>query len=382
MSYKTNTPLYIDNAATTRPDPRVMELVLRLMVEEYGNAGSRTHAFGVQALKAVNKARDQVAKIVAATPEEVVFTSGATESDNLAVLGLAEYGIAAGRCHIVASAIEHKAVLEPLAHLKSRGFEVTLIKPDCEGHVSAEDILAAIRPNTLLVSLMHGNNETGALQPIDMIADELPDDGPFFHVDAAQTFGRQIEALRNPRIDLISISGHKIHAPMGVGALIARRRGGRRIPLSPLMFGGGQEHGLRPGTQPVALIAGLGLASELALKEADSRRKSCLATRARALEALAPLEPRVLGGVEVLPHILALAVPGVDSEALMVVAKDLLALSNGSACTSARYEPSHVLVAMGLEEDQIAGTVRLSWSHDTGAVPWEELTRRLMDLRP
>lgn len=383
VSKETNTPLYLDNAATTQPDPRVIDLVMRLMIEDYGNAGSRTHAFGIQALKAVNRARDQVAKVVGATPDEIIFTSGATESDNIAILGLADYGTATGRRHLVASAIEHKAVLEPLAHLKTRGFEVTLIKPDRQGHVFAADVLAAVRPDTLLVSLMHANNETGALQPIAAVADGLGDDGPYLHVDAAQTFGREIEALRHSRIDLISISGHKIFAPKGVGALVVRRRGGRRVPLAPLMFGGGQERGLRPGTQPVPLIAGLGLASELALKEADARRQICQTIRAEVLDALAPLGPLVLGGAgeETLPHILSFAVPGVDSEAVMVAAKDLFALSNGSACTSSSYEPSHVLTAMGLDEDQLAGTVRLSWSHETGVAPWSELVRRLDDLR-
>lgn len=182
---------------------------------------------------------------------------------------------------------------------------------------------------------------------------------------------------------MISISGHKIYAPKGVGALAIRRRGGRRVPLAPLMFGGGQERGLRPGTQPVALIAGLGLASELALREAETRRAACLAIRKQALDALNPLNPLILGGKEgeVLPHILSLAVSGVDSEAVMVAAKDLLAISNGSACTSSSYAPSHVLIAMGLDDDQVAGTVRLSWSHDTGAAPWSELAQRLQDLR-
>lgn len=381
VSLETNIPIYLDNAATTRPDPRVMNLVIRLMAEEYGNAGSRTHAAGALAQKAVNAARDQVAKVVGAAPDEVLFTSGATESDNLALLGLADAGEASQRRHIVASAVEHKAVLEPLAHLATRGFEVTLVKPDASGRVAASDVLAAVRKDTLLVSLMHGNNETGAVQPIEDVADGLESDGPYFHVDAAQTFGRLIPPLRHRRIDLISVSGHKIFAPKGVGALVARRRDGRRAPLKPLMFGGGQERGLRPGTQPVALIAGLGLASELALKEADARRAACEATRRDALEALAPLGPLVLGSEDALPHILSLSVPGVDSEAVMVAAKDLMALSNGSACTSSSYEPSHVLTAMGLDEDQVAGTVRLSWSHDTGVVPWDELARRLGALR-
>jgi cysteine desulfurase len=375
-------PVYLDAAATTPVDPRVAQLVLRLMVEEYGNAGSRTHVYGAAALGYVNKARDQLAKALGASADEVVFTSGATEADNIAILGLADHGVKSGRRHIVSTAMEHKAVIEPLEELVKRGFEVTLVRPDRRGHVTADEVLAAVRDDTLLVSIMHGNNETGALQPIEAIAAGLSDE-PFFHVDAAQTFGRETPTLHNPRIDLIAVSGHKVFGPKGVGALIARRRSGRRIPLTPLMFGGGQERGLRPGTHPTPLIAGLGLAAELAEKERVQRRDACLAIRSAALAALAPLGARVHGDETrgVLTNILSLAIPGVDSEAVMVAAKDIMAMSNGSACTSSRYEPSHVLAAMGLETEVIAGTVRMSWTHLTPSAAWSELAARLDDLR-
>ncbi|HEX7948668.1 MAG TPA: aminotransferase class V-fold PLP-dependent enzyme, partial [Phenylobacterium sp.] len=202
-------------------------------------------------------------------------------------------------------------------------------------------------------------------------------------VDAAQTYGRETPSLRYRRIDLIALSGHKVFGPKGVGALIARRRGGRRIPLSPLMFGGGQERGLRPGTQPTPLIAGFGLAAELAEKERVARREACVALRTTALSALAPLAPIIHGDAArgVLPNILSLAFPGVDSEAIMVAAKDLVAISNGSACTSASYEPSHVLEAMGLDRDVVDGTIRISWTHLTPPPPWALLAARLDDLR-
>ena len=240
-----------------------------------------------------------------------------------------------------------------------------------------------ISDRTALVSVMHANNESGAVQPLAAIADRLAPDGPIFHVDAAQSFGRLNEALAHPRIDLIALSGHKVFAPKGVGALVARRRGGKRPPLTPLMYGGGQERGLRPGTLPVPLIAGFGLAAKLAHDERDARRAACEAVRRRALDTLAVLGPHVHGdGARgVLPHILSLAVPGVDSEAIMVAAKDLVAISNGSACTSASYEPSHVLVAMGLDRDIVAGTIRISWAHGSGDLPWGELVRRIDDLR-
>ena len=377
-------PVYLDHAATTGVDSRVADLVMRLMVEELGNAGSRTHIYGASAAAAVTRARERIAAPLASEPGDVIFTSGATESDNLATLGLASFGRSSGRLHIVSTAIEHKAILEPLAHLSEHGFDVTLIQPDRAGYISADDVLSAVRPDTLLVSVMHANNETGALQPISAVAEGLlahPES--FFHVDAAQTYGRRNEDLRHARIDLISLSAHKLFAPKGVGALIVRRRAGRRPPLTPLMFGGGQERTLRPGTLPVPLIAGFGLAAELAHDELSERRAICQSHRAAALEAFKRLDPVVHGDERrgVLPHILSLAVPGLDSEAVMVAAKAMVAISNGSACTSAKYEPSHVLRAMTLPDDVIDGTLRLSWSHRTPDVHWDELVAALDDLR-
>lgn len=377
-------PIYLDHAATTGVDPRVAELAMRLMVEEFGNAGSRTHIYGASAAAAVTRAREQIAAPLASDPDDVIFTSGATESDNLATLGLASFGQSAGRRHIVSTAIEHKAILEPLDQLAQRGFEVTLIQPDSAGYISSDDVLAAVRPDTLLVSIMHGNNETGAIQPITDIAERLGSNSEtYLHVDAAQTFGRQTDDLRHPRIDLISLSAHKLFAPKGVGALIVRRRAGRRPPLTPLMFGGGQERTLRPGTLPVPLIAGFGLAAELAHDELSERRAICQKHRTAALTAFERLFPIVHGDEQrgVLPHILSLAVPGLDSEAVMVASKSLVAISNGSACTSAKYEPSHVLRAMSLPGDVVDGTLRISWSHLTPDVPWENLVAALDDLR-
>ncbi|WP_083354723.1 aminotransferase class V-fold PLP-dependent enzyme [Mesorhizobium sp. LCM 4577] len=375
--------VYLDMAATTPTDRRVAELVLEYMTREFGNAGSRTHAYGADALAAVNAARAQIARTIKADASDVLFTSGATEADNLAILGLAEAGRQANRRHLVSTSIEHKAVLEPLQHLAATGFEVTLVSPDKHGRVSPSDVLAAVRPDTLLVSIMHANNETGVVQPIEAVADALHGECPYLHVDAAQTFGRLNRALSHPRIDLISLSGHKIYAPKGIGALIMKRRSGRRAPIAPLMFGGGQERGLRPGTLPVPLIVGLGLAAELAEKEREQRLRKCVAIRMAALEALAPLSPHVHGEEDfgVLPHILSVSIPGVDSEAAMVATKDIVAISNGSACTSASYQPSHVLEAMRVPADVTAGTVRISWSHETQTLPWGLFASRLNDLR-
>lgn len=357
-------PSYLDFAATSPVDQRVADLVMRLMVSEFGNAGSRTHAYGADAAKRVERAREQVARVVGAESADVIFTSGATEADNLAILGLAAAGVASGRTHIVSTAVEHKAVLEPIEALAARGFEVTHVPTGPSGAVDAGDVMAAIRPTTLLVSVMHVNNETGVRQPIDEIADQLVRtiDGPFLHTDAAQGFAKELDALRHPRIDMISISGHKVFAPKGVGALVLRRRDRRRPPLQALMFGGGQEKGLRPGTIPVPLVAGLGLAAELAVTEHDERVTSALSARASLLDALAPFQPVVNGDPALaLPHILNVSIPGLDSEAAMLALKDTVAISNGSACTSSSYEPSHVLTAMGVDDDVRRGALRFSW---------------------
>ena len=257
-------PVYLDCNATTPIDSEVEKIFLLFIREEFGNAGSRTHEFGARAKQAVQKARDQVAALVKGQREDVIFTSGATESNNLAILGLREHAEKTGRRHIISTAIEHKAVLEPLEFLAEHGFEITRLKPCAGGAVSADQVAAALQPDTILVSVMHVNNETGIIQPLAEIAKALGTHEAFFHTDAAQGFGKLIPELQNPRIDLISISGHKLYAPKGIGALILRRRGYDHPPLTPLCFGGGQERGLRPGTQPVALIAALGKAAEIA----------------------------------------------------------------------------------------------------------------------
>ena len=372
---------YLDCNATTPMEPAVRELMVRFFTEELGNAGSRTHEYGVRAKRLVEAAREQVAGVVGAKADEVVFTSGATESNNIALLGLAEFGAREERRHIVSTAIEHKAVLEPLENLESRGFEVTLIQPNKGGVITADDVKAALRADTLAVSVMHVNNETGVRQPIPEIAAVLEGSGAYFHVDAAQGFGKVIDDLRDPRIDLISISSHKIYGPIGVGALITRKRGFTRPPLAPMSFGGGQERGLRPGTMPVSLVAGFGLAAEIAAKDAEKRQAACAAIRDQARAALQHLDIRMHGDPEqVLPHVLNFSVPALDSEAAMVALKGVVAVSNGSACTSQSYLPSHVLTAMGLPEDEVAGALRFSWCHLTGDVNWPEIAAKIESL--
>lgn len=375
--------VYLDTSATTPVDKRVADVVLSYFTEEYGNAGSRTHELGHTAQTAVSRARRQVAHLVDASDDEVIFTSGATEANNLAILGLAAEGERSGRRHVISTAIEHKAVVEPLQRLSQAGFDVELVRPDRSGRVTAESIADKLRPDTLLVSMMAANNETGVIQPTTELCDLLADHPAYLHVDGAQAFGKLIPDLCHHRIDLISISGHKVFAPKGIGALVTRKRGFRRPPITPLLVGGGQERGLRPGTLPVALIAGLGLASELAASEHTERRNACQAYRTEVLNGLAPLNPRIHGDANhVLAHVVNLSFPDLDSEAVMVAWRGVLAVSNGSACTSASYDPSHVLVAMALPDDQIRGALRLSWSHLTEPADWADAVQRLKDLLP
>lgn len=348
---------------------------------EYGNAGSRTHRYGAVAQKAVNRAREQVAGVVDCSAEEVIFTSGATESNNLAILGLAAGAEGARKRHIVTTAIEHKAVLEPIEYLRTRGFEITHIPPRQNGRVSAEDVLSAVRQDTLLISLMHVNNETGVIQPIDEVAEQLSGGGPFFHVDAAQGFGKDLDRLKHRRIDLISISGHKVHAPKGIGALVAKRRAHRRAPLIPRQFGGGQERGYRAGTIPVFLVAALGVAAELSVRDFSDRRAKCIRFRELLLEALFPLAPTIIGEPEVcLPNVICVRFGYLDSEVVILALKDKLAISNGSACTSAEIQPSHVLSAMGLNEAECNAYTRWSWCHLTQTPDWHGLTSALERL--
>lgn len=359
-------PLYLDWAATTPVLGEVQDEVMRYLSEEFGNAGSRTHVYGAAAKRRVQAAREQVAAVVDAEPDEVVFTSGATEANNLAILGLAPHLAGSSRTHVVTTAIEHKAVLEPVDELRRRGFDVTIVKPDGSGQVDPGEILSHIRPETGLVSVMHVNNETGVIQPVDDVAAALTDSSVWFHTDAAQGYGKDFARLSHRRVDLISASGHKIGAPKGVGLLVTRRRGYSRPPLTPLMFGGGQERGLRPGTLPVHLIAGLGVAAESSVRDHARNQRRCEETRAQVLSALAPLGAVVNGdAADVVAGILNVSIPGVDSEAAILATRDLCAIANGSACTSQSYTSSHVLQAMELGAERLACSLRLSWGSTT-----------------
>jgi len=370
--------LYLDCNATTPMDPRVRAEVVRCFTDELGNAGS-PHEFGSRIKDLIHAARDQIAQVVAARRHDIVFTSGATESNNLAILGLADHGLATGKRHIVSSQIEHKAVLEPLAVLKQRGFLVTLVPPEKTGRVSVEAIQTAIRPETLLVSMMHVNNETGVVQPIGQLAEALQGRDVLLHVDAAQGFGRELEPLAHPRIDLISLSSHKIYGPPGVGALVARHRREQSIALTPVIHGGGQELGLRSGTLPTALIRGFGLAAELAQRESRDRAVVCRELRQELLTALTPLRPVIHGALELsLPHVLNVSFPGLDGDDVVEHLEGIAAVATGSACTTVCATSSHVLSAMQVPAPVLDGGVRFSWSHAIDRSAWSTCLQRIV----
>ncbi|WP_321463412.1 cysteine desulfurase DndA [uncultured Vibrio sp.] len=371
---------YLDMNATSPVMKEVADLVYEFLVEDYGNAGSRTHEFGAKAKAAVTKARKQVANIVDADASEVIFTSGATESNNIALLGLKCFGEIENKRHIITTRIEHKAVLEPIEHLSEEGFEVTFLEVGESGVVNPNELASALREDTLLVSIMHVNNETGSVQPIDEICNVLSCSDAYLHVDAAQSYGKLSEPLKNRRIDLISASGHKVYAPKGIGALIMRRRGFIKPPLQAIMFGGGQEKALRPGTLAVPLIAGFGLACEIASKNADKWQSQALRLKESLVAELDKVGAKYNGGNSS-PFVLNFSVPGVNSESLMVALKGIAAVSNGSACTSSSYTPSHVLTAMGLDDDRIAGAVRVSWGAMTEALPVREILEKIGQVR-
>lgn len=374
--------LYLDTAATTPVRPEVAELVLFHLREEFGNSGSRTHDWGSRAKKAVQAAREQVACVAYCKPDEVIFTSGATEADNLAILGLAPYGRETGRNHIVSCATEHKAVLEPLEHLAERGFEVDLIKPRANGIVEVDDVMERVRPDTILVSMMLVNNETGVIQDVESLGQLLRDTPTLLHVDAVQGFAKSTgQSLEYT--DLISISAHKIGGPKGVGALINRRRGWKGAPLSPLMYGGGQERKLRPGTVPVPLVAGLGLASELMEADAGEWAQSVGAFREQLIKTLSVVPFQINGDQDrSVPHILNVAFDGIDSEALIVALQGIAAIATGSACTSSSYTLSHVLTAMDLPSERVESSVRISWWSDTDPSGLPEISNVLTGLVP
>lgn len=374
--------VYLDCASTTPMEPSVKQVMLRFLERDFGNAASPIHEYGTFARMAVDHARGQIAKVVAARRDEVIFTSGATEANNLALLGLRSYGLTSGRRHIICSTIEHKAVLEPLDALKSAGFDISLVEVDESGRIVVDRLAAVLRPDTLLVSTMQVNNETGIIQPLTEVSRLLTQHDAFWHVDAAQGFGKEFHLLLDPRIDMISVSGHKIYGPKGIGALVTRQRKNSFPPLQPLMYGGDQEQGLRPGTLPVPLIAGFGEAARCAVRHQDQRQEKVEAFRKQALNALAELDVVINGNPDhCLPHAINFSLPGVPAETAITALSEMIAISSTSACTSHEVAPSYVLSAMGCSEPIIASALRMAWCHLTEEVDWGQLVTLLKNLQ-
>jgi cysteine desulfurase len=381
-------PIYMDYSATTPVDPRVAEAMIPYLTEKFGNPASRSHSFGWTADEAVERARAQVAALVNADPKEIVWTSGATESNNLAIKGVAQFYREKGK-HLVTCRTEHKAVLDSMHALERQGYEVTFLDVERDGRLDPARLAAALRPDTILVSVMHANNESGVVHPVEEIGRITRGAGVLFHCDAVQSVGKIPFDVESSNADLVSLSAHKMYGPKGVGALYVRRK--PRVRLVAQMDGGGHERGFRSGTLNVPGIVGFGKAAELARAERDAEAARVLALRERLREGLlaqldlvtvnGSLEHRVPGNLNV-------SFAYVEGEALMMAIKDV-AVSSGSACTSASLEPSYVLRAMGVSEDLAHSSIRFGLGRFTTEEEIDYVTRlvaakvkKLRDMSP
>ncbi len=382
-------PIYLDYSATTPVDPRVAEKMIECLTAEgnFGNPASRSHAFGWKAEEAVENARRQVAELVNADPREIVWTSGATESDNLAIKGVAHFYASKGK-HIVTSKIEHKAVLDTTRQLEREGFEVTYLEPGEDGVITPAMVEAALREDTVLVSIMHVNNEIGTINDIAAIGELTRSRGVLFHVDAAQSTGKVEIDLEKMKVDLMSFSAHKTYGPKGVGALYVRRK--PRVRLEAQMHGGGHERGMRSGTLAVHQSVGMGEAFRIAKEEMAAENERITRLRDRFYKQVEHLEELYVNGsmTERVPHNLNLSFNYVEGESLIMALKDL-AVSSGSACTSASLEPSYVLRALGRNDELAHSSIRFTFGRftteeevDYAAQKVSEAVTKLRELSP
>lgn len=376
-------PIYLDHMATTPCDPQVFEAMAPFFVEHFGNASSKSHAYGWAAEEAVTQARAQVATLLNAAPREITFTSGATESNNLALKGAFAAYAATGRRHIISDPTEHKAVLDTVKWLESQGAEVTWLPVPLHGRVSAASVAEAIRPDTLLVSVMHANNELGTINPIAEIGALCHARGVLFHTDAAQTAGKLPIDVQAMHVDLLSMSGHKIYAPKGVGALYARRRN-PRVTLKAQSHGGSQERGLRAGTLAVPHIVALGRALAIAHEEMEADAARLRGLRDRLWSGIS----EQVDGVErnghpehALPHCLHISVDGIAADIMMSALRGL-AISSGSACASATLSPSHVLRAVGMSDTRAHASLRFGLGRKTTADEIERAIAQIVSAIP
>ncbi|OSN04607.1 cysteine desulfurase IscS [Lonsdalea britannica] len=353
-------PIYLDYSATTPVDPRVAEKMMKFLTMDgtFGNAASRSHRYGWQAEEAVDVARNQIADLVGADPREIIFTSGATEADNLAIKGAASVHQEKGK-HIITCVTEHKAVLDPCHQLEREGFDVTYLTPTRNGIIDMNELEAAFRDDTILVSIMHANNEVGVVQDIAAIGELCHRRGVIYHVDATQSVGKLPIDLGQLKVDLMSFSGHKIYGPKGIGALFVRRN--PRVRIDAQMHGGGHERGMRSGTLPVHQIVGMGEAYRIAAEEMDAESARLGTLRDRLWNGIRDIEEIYLNGdlSNSIPNLLNVSFNYVEGESLLMALKDL-AVSSGSACTSASLEPSYVLRALGVNETLALSSIRFS----------------------
>ena len=353
-----NTPIYLDYSATTPVDPRVVDAMLPFLRQDFGNPASRSHAYGWKAEEAVENARRQVAELVGCDPKELVWTSGATESINLAIKGAAHFYKDKGR-HLITVKTEHKATLDTCRELEREGFEVTYLDVQENGLISLDDLRAAIRPDTILISVMLVNNEIGVIQDIATIGEICREKGIVFHVDSAQATGKVQIDLSQLKVDLMSFSAHKTYGPKGIGALFVRRK--PRVRLEPLIHGGGHERGMRSGTLPTHQIVGMGEAFRIAKEEMQTENERIRMLRDRLWNGLNQIEATYLNGdmTQRVPHNLNVSFNYVEGESLLMAVKDI-AVSSGSACTSASLEPSYVLRALGRSDELAHSSIRFS----------------------
>ncbi len=384
-----NVPIYLDYSATTPVDPRVAQKMMECLTIDgkFGNPASRSHFFGWQAEEAVEEARRQVADLINADPREIVWTSGATESDNLAIKGAAHFYSKKGK-HIISSKIEHKAVLDTLRQLEKEGFEVTLLTPTHEGIITPEMIKSAIREDTVLVSIMHVNNEIGVINDIAAIGEICRENNVIFHVDAAQSAGKVTIDMQTMKVDLLSLSAHKAYGPKGVGALYVRRK--PRIRIEAQTHGGGHERGMRSGTLATHQLVGMGEAFRIAKEDMAEENERIRTLHNRLWDGLKNMEAVTINGSQTqrVPHNLNISFAYVEGESLMMAFKDM-AVSSGSACTSASLEPSYVLRALGLEDELAHSSIRFSIGRytteqdiDTVIKSIREGVRKLRELSP
>jgi len=381
MDNEERTAVYLDYNATSPIKKAVLDEMVNIYAMHPGNADSRTHEYGNDTKTIVSNARTTISDILGVTSSEVIFTSGSTESNSMAVLGLLKYARKTGRNHFITTTMEHKSVLESMKRLQENGCEVDFVAPDESGRISAAAILSKVKENTLLVSVMHVNSETGIIQPVDEIGAALKESNTYFHIDATQSFGKLNEQIRHLNYDMLSFTAHKFGGPQGIGTLVLKRKKYQLPPIESLFCGGQQERGLRPGTTPVALVVGIAKAAEISNANCEEYLRKCSLIKAQFMDAINGCKFAVNGDPQYcIPNTINISFDGVDAEGVFVAMKENYAFSNGSACNSGSYKPSYVLTSMGLDEKRISEALRISWSDETEA-DFTQLVAYIKDIQ-